>query len=309
MIKVSIIIPVYNAEKYIRETLDSLLEQDIDKEIIAVNDGSTDLSLQILKEYNQKNRCFKYINQTNMGATFARNNGLKEATGEYIFFFDADDLLKPNSLKYMISKMEKENADLLISDYELIDSEEKKLGINRYGDLSQNVNIKHYLITPFPGNKIFKRTIILDNNICFDPVRIGQDLNFYLKYLIFCRKVAVYKKNCTSYRVLPMSISNSYDDRVLDIIKSIDYVMKFYGNCDVSYEIRRYMDYVKISNYVFQMSKISYYEDIVLKINIVNALSAEVERAKKKIKVKSLFEFKILIYKLKEYKKYIEQMK
>ena len=89
MVKVSIIIPVYNAEKYLKRCLDSVLSQTLkDIEIICVNDGSTDNSIQILKEYGSK---IKVINQENQGLSVARNTGLKEAKGEFVAFLDSDD--------------------------------------------------------------------------------------------------------------------------------------------------------------------------------------------------------------------------
>ena len=98
-IKISVIIPVYNAEKYLRECLDSVIEQTLQEiEIICVDDGSTDNSLAILKEYTQKDERLKIIEQANRGAGAARNLGMAVALGEYLAFLDADDLYYPQAL-------------------------------------------------------------------------------------------------------------------------------------------------------------------------------------------------------------------
>ena len=94
MPKISVIIPVYNVEKYLRECLDSLLNQTFkDIEIICVNDGSTDGSLNILNEYASKDSRFIIINQNNQGLSAARNNGLNVAKGDYVAFLDSDDYI------------------------------------------------------------------------------------------------------------------------------------------------------------------------------------------------------------------------
>ncbi|MCW3789198.1 glycosyltransferase family 2 protein [Plebeiibacterium sediminum] len=101
--KVSIIVPVYNASKYIEESLHSLFNQSYSNiEIIAINDGSTDDSIDILSKYSNK---IKIIDQSNMGQCKASNNGLKVATGEYIKFFDADDIMNPNHIELQIKKI------------------------------------------------------------------------------------------------------------------------------------------------------------------------------------------------------------
>ena len=98
--KVSVIIPVYNAEKYLAECLDSIVCQTLsDIEIICVNDGSSDNSLSLLEAYSRKDNRFKIINQENSGPGVARNTGINVASGEYIFFVDSDDTIFPETLE------------------------------------------------------------------------------------------------------------------------------------------------------------------------------------------------------------------
>lgn len=127
MPKFSIIIPVYNAEKYIRKCLDSIKNQTFkDYEVIIVNDGSTDNSLNILKEYN-----YKVINQKNSGPSIARNKAIKEAKGEYILFVDSDDYIDKDMLEKINSKT-KNNPDVIR--YQMREVLEKENKINNYNE-------------------------------------------------------------------------------------------------------------------------------------------------------------------------------
>lgn len=114
----SIIIPVYNAEKYIRQTLDSILSQPFrDYELLLVNDGSTDGSLVILNEYAKKTPLIRVINKKNEGVSATRNRGIREAKGKFLYFMDADDLLHPKFLTLMTGELEKAGADIVVCDY------------------------------------------------------------------------------------------------------------------------------------------------------------------------------------------------
>ena len=112
---VSIVIPVYNAENFIKDCLDSILSQTYkDFEVILINDGSTDSSEKIIEEYIKKDDRICLINQENQGAPKARNLGIKKSKGKYIMFFDADDILKQNSLEILVSSISSNNASLVI---------------------------------------------------------------------------------------------------------------------------------------------------------------------------------------------------
>lgn len=113
--KVSVIIPVYNAEKYLKEAIDSVIAQTFtDLEIICVNDGSTDHSAEILQEYKAKDTRIQVYSQANGGASVARNEGLKHATGDYVYFFDSDDLIIPDALRILYNSAINEDADVVL---------------------------------------------------------------------------------------------------------------------------------------------------------------------------------------------------
>ena len=116
-IKVSVIMPVFNVEKYLRQCLDSLLNQSLTEfEIICVDDGSTDSSLEILHEYQQKDHRVKVLTQQNKFAGVARNNGLKVAQGEYVFFLDSDDFFEKDMFMEVYNQGKKTDADIVIFD-------------------------------------------------------------------------------------------------------------------------------------------------------------------------------------------------
>ena len=118
MPEISVIIPVYNVEKYLNECLDSVLAQTFkDFEVICVNDGSTDNSPEILRQYADKDQRVKIVTQSNQGLSMARNNGLKEACGRYVYFVDSDDAIHPQCLEIAYSLAEKQQADLVCFSY------------------------------------------------------------------------------------------------------------------------------------------------------------------------------------------------
>ncbi len=117
MAKVSVIVPVYNVEKYLEECIESLINQTLtDIEIICINDGSTDNSLKILEELQKKDNRIKIINQKNSGVSSARNNGIENATGEYIGFVDSDDWIDSDYYEKLYNTAKKYNSDIAAGD-------------------------------------------------------------------------------------------------------------------------------------------------------------------------------------------------
>ena len=127
--KISIVIPVYNTEKYLKECLESVINQTFtDWEGILVNDGSTDSSGKILNEYAKKDSRFSIVTQKNQGLSMARNNGQKKATGDYIYFLDSDDLMHPQLLEISFFYAEKFNADMV--SFAFFKSDKEKLDLS-----------------------------------------------------------------------------------------------------------------------------------------------------------------------------------
>ena len=195
MKKISVIIPVYNAEKYLTKCLNSIVNQTYTNlEIILVNDGSKDSSLNICYEYKKKDDRIKVINNDNHGASYSRNCGISISTGEYIMFIDADDYIENNFIERLITCNEYETYDLFISCYtDFYDKnifKEKKLideNILTFDLKKDYLNIVKYLRTPW--GKIYKLNIIKENNIKFPEDYItAEDQIFNFRYLKYIKK-------------------------------------------------------------------------------------------------------------------------
>lgn len=257
MKKVSIVIPLYNASQYIEECLNSCLRQDYANcEIIVVNDGSTDDSAERIKPYLNR---IKYIYQENMGGSAARNSGLDNADGEYVYFLDADDTIFPDTISNLVDSIEKNDSDLCIGAFETMDATGEKGEVFSFRSKDCVFSKKElpvlFSVYPNPSTKIFKMDIIRRSSLYFEDVRLAQDLNFYFRYLINCGKVSYINTVLYRYRITVGSISTSYDERILDIIKAFDSIesyarMRSFPLSDIQN--------MKFAHILFQMTKTRY---------------------------------------------------
>ena len=211
MTKLSVIIPIYNVEKYIPQCLDSILNQAFkDFEIICVNDGSSDNSLSVLQSYKAKDDRIIIIDKKNEGSGIARNAGLSIAKGDYIYFIDGDDWVEENVFDKIIAKADELNTDILIfgglSYYE---------GKGKKGGYSADKLPKKYLnkvfsakdikkdIFKFPSTawtKLYKRDFLIKNNIKFQDIKVGQDQLPFFHSMIKAERIALLPENIYCYR-------------------------------------------------------------------------------------------------------------
>ena len=220
--KLSIIVPIYNAEKYLHRCINSLLSQgmaDGEYEIILINDGSTDNSLSIANEFKEKHeRTIKVLSHDNKGVAYTRNRGINEAKGEYLCFVDADDYLIPNGYKYLIDNHLKEATDVLSFWSITLDKKTKANYTENYnvkGELCYEKKGREFLqngIQTFCFCSLYKRSFILDNKISFTELIIGEDVLFNLD---------LYMKNPT-IRMISSSIYR-YDLHETSAIHRRDY--------------------------------------------------------------------------------------
>lgn len=189
--KFSIIVPVYNVRDYLGICMESLINQTIkDIEIICVNDGSTDDSLEILQQYAEKDYRIKVCDKVNGGSSSARNLGLDEAEGEFILFVDSDDILEKNACDRLYMEILQTGADIVVFGTKVF----PQYVANKHAWLWNNlhVNLRHYTENcvealfkekpskPFIWNKCYRRSIIEKNNIRFDEeLGLGED-NLFL---------------------------------------------------------------------------------------------------------------------------------
>ena len=152
---VSIIIPVYNSERFLKECFDSILAQTYDNyEIIVVDDGSVDTSIQIEEEYSKKAAGFRIIKQANSGQGVARNRGLDIARGEYIAFIDSDDAMKPDFLKEAVAKIEAGNYDIVVANYDKINEKSEFLAIHSNAKADYTLNGYEALMGMWYGENV-----------------------------------------------------------------------------------------------------------------------------------------------------------
>jgi glycosyltransferase involved in cell wall biosynthesis len=212
-IKISVIIPVYNTERYIRQMLESVLSQSLKEiEILCVNDGSTDASAKILQQFQKKDKRIRIIQQEHQNAGAARNMGLKEAKGEYVIFWDADDLFCKHALKRMVQKIALKNADICICGVSEFSSEQRmnlaqeylktemlpgKDPFNKF-DISSRL---YQFTTNVAWNKLFRREFLEKNALSFQEIHHSNDTAFVMKALYLAERITFVNSSLIYYRV------------------------------------------------------------------------------------------------------------
>lgn len=213
LIKVSVIVPVYNTEKYLNKCLDSITNQTLKEiEIICIDDGSTDKSLQILGEYKENDDRFVLLNQNHKHAGCARNLGLSKAVGKYVIFWDSDDYFKPKALEEMYNQIVKDNADICVccgrGYFEDEDFESpwpsylKTKSIT--SELPFNIKTEPDNIISFTNsaiwNKMFRREFLLKKGVLFPDIRNIEDIFFTNCNLCLADSVTYINKQLIVYR-------------------------------------------------------------------------------------------------------------
>jgi glycosyltransferase involved in cell wall biosynthesis len=257
---ISVIVPVYNADKYLSKCIESLLGQTFsDIEIILINDGSSDHSTEICQSYAFKDSRIIFIEQDNKGVCEARNAGLNVAQGHFIVFVDADDWMDADGLTTLLDEHKQNGADLVVADMSFIEgnytrrikvfdkaftTDDPKWIMNYqracigYG-YNPNPGTK-YNITGLGsmGNKLYVRSIIEDNCLRFDPYTLGsyEDNLFVLHYLECCNRVSYVPQSIYYYRKVGDSNSRGYKEDMLEISdrifeKLIEFIRTYKLSC------------------------------------------------------------------------------
>jgi len=222
---ISIIVPVYNAGKFLDRCIDSILNQTYENiEVILVNDGSTDNSGKLCEMYAHKDHRVKVIHQENSGPSIARNIGLEKANGTYIQFVDADDYIDEKMTETLVNEINK-NADIVICAYKIVSKKiDGKLDFvysnsYRYPQMNKiefldefGQFFKDYYVN-YIWNKLYKACTIKKNNIRFDTsIKWGEDLIFNLNYLNYCDKITIIDEPLYNYvNYNDFSITTSYN--------------------------------------------------------------------------------------------------
>lgn len=204
---VSVIIPVYNVEKYLRQCLDSVTAQTLsDIEIICVNDSSTDGSLSILEEYAEKDDRIRVVTQKNGGAGAARNRGLSMASGKYLSFLDSDDFFEPDMLELAYRKAEEDRADFVVfNSNQYYTDKEKFVEVAwtlRVKEIPPYTPFSHRQMTDnifkvFVGwawDKLYNREFVMKNHLLFQEQRTSNDMYFVFSAVAIAKRISVVNK-------------------------------------------------------------------------------------------------------------------
>lgn len=234
MPKISVIVPVYNTEKYLPATLKFIAEQTFsDMEIIFVNDCSTDNSLALLQEYASNDKRVKILNnEKNSGAAISRNKGIEAAQGEYLLFLDADDLFEPTLVADVVARIELSGADIVIFNYDRTNSS-KKINLKKCRKVTSKLyfspdEIPKRIFNIGPPNafsKCFKRSLIENNNIRFQNLKSCNDVYFTIIALALAEKISILDKVLIHYRTdAQNNITSKRGSYYENIIKAMEEV-------------------------------------------------------------------------------------
>ena len=250
---ISIIVPIYNAEKYLKKCIDSLLNQTKKElEIILINDGSTDSSEEIIKEYKDKR--IKYFKNKNQGIGKTRNFGIEKAEGKYIMFLDSDDYLDKTACEKMYNKVENENIDVAICDfykeYDNGNIEEIITPSFKSSSLKDNPDIITEYLSPWA--KIYSTEMIKKNNIKFVENLKYEDAPFVIEVLCCANKIGKVDECLNYYLIHTNSETTVRDKKCFDILKIIDIIRKYTNNKEYLKEKIDKLTVRIITNYTIQ---------------------------------------------------------
>ncbi|QNS41314.1 glycosyltransferase family 2 protein [Chryseobacterium manosquense] len=270
---ISIIIPVYNAELYLKECISSILSQTYENiEIILVNDGSTDNSLDICYDFQKNDNRVKIFSKKNQGVSETRNYGINNAKGDYITFIDSDDTIDSNYIQDFVEFLV-EDIDIIIQGYKHIYLNKKYTQQMKFPqnqdtlDSLSNYELILYAdkndILKCPYSKLYCRKIIADNNLKFDDkISYGEDHIFVLNFLLYCNNIKTITQNC--------GYNHYHRDNDSLSSKNIDFSLFEYYNDKVKYyrtELNKKFNMTQSSLFA---NFIDEYYAIYKTINIIN---------------------------------------
>ncbi|MED4023441.1 MULTISPECIES: glycosyltransferase family 2 protein [Priestia] len=253
--QISVVVAAYNVEKYINRCINSIMNQSFENlEILVVNDGSLDSTAAIVKDLVAKDNRIHLINQENGGLSAARNAGIKQAKAEYIAFLDGDDYIHESMYEKLYTKMISTKSDLVIcnfskvwedNDFDVVKKERVNLKKeNLEGAFVEKFLTKHDEPFVVAWNKLYKTSIIKDNEIYFENKAFFEDVGFLPRYLYFSHKVVNVDEELHYYVQRNGSITKSYNPIIEQSSKNtIRIIKEFYNNnitkdCINAFELR-----------------------------------------------------------------------
>ena len=250
MVKISVVIPVYNAEKTIVNCVNSVLSQTFsDYEIFLIDDGSSDNSLAICNSLKNSDERISVFSFENHGAAYCRNFGIKNANGEYIAFIDSDDKIDAGAFSYMYEVAEKRSADIVMCGYIMENGNSRKnITANEGFYVGEEINsrmieIKSKNLIDSPCNKLYRREFLLKNGIYMPENEIFEDTDFNLRILKFSPRFVICKTAFYHYILRMGSTTRKFNPEKLTIIKKRAALLK-----EVTSGIDDYCDFYYIKS-------------------------------------------------------------
>ena len=226
---ISVLVPIYNAERYLRKALDSILAQTFqDFEVICINDGSTDKSRDIIQSYLAKDSRFRIIDKPNSGYGASMNLGMQEAKGDYVAILEPDDFLEPDAYKKLYTKAIEHNVDIVKGNYWFYWS-------------------------------IYKRSYLIENKISFleTPGASFQDLSFTFKIWAFTHRIFLLEDPLLHYRQDNESSSVNDPDKAFCIVKELDEIERTSESMPNKTELQPYVYRIKYDNYMWNYQRLT----------------------------------------------------
>ena len=300
--KITVIVPVYNVENYLRKCLDSIIAQTYKNiEIIVVNDGSTDASGQICQEYTQIDNRIVYIEKENGGLSEARNVGLDKMTGSYVTFIDSDDWVELDYVEILYKKIIEYQADISVGNYYSYNEDEETYYFHIYGDsyyekvydnisifenLYESQEMKSFALISACG-KLYKAKLF--DYLRFDKGKLGEDGYFNQKMYLSVNKVVYLNKGLYAYRQRSGSITNTWTEKWMHaLVDAMSERITLLANMGYPLEkhlaVYRQMLEVSLANgQASGLSDTATYKEFEMKRTLLNHLSIQEQKEKKAI--------------------------
>lgn len=271
MLKVSIIVPVYNAEKYIKECIESLINQTLKEiEIICINDGSTDNSLNILKDYEKLDNRIKIIDKENAGQSVARNLGIEMAKGEFLGFVDSDDWVDSDYFEKLYNAAIDLDSEISCAGY--IRCKKNKNSVKKsytdrkmYNDINSIIKADNIPNDNYVWNKIYKRETWIEKGIKFQAGRYFEDLAIVVKILHLFGSLVTVPDTYYYYRVNPNStVAKLFGKHKTDYRWALESLRKYSEENNINLDYGNIIfkkEYIKLMN--ITLMKIYHYEDVI----------------------------------------------
>lgn len=256
MVKVSVIVPIYNVSEFLDRCLNSIVNQTLkDIEIILINDGSTDDSKVIIDKYMNQYKNIILIDKKNEGVGKARNDGIKKASGEYIIFVDSDDYIKENMLEEFYEYSRKHSLDMTTGFYYKVKNNKEilwKTPKYKMGNVKTSPNI--ILAVEYTSwGKLYKRSMIIENDIFFEENKNYEDIPFVYKCLLKSKLVGQLTEGYY-YHSINNNQTTTMDKKVFDIFGILKIIMDYYKR---EFYLKEEVNYVvidKVTTYMLQQS-------------------------------------------------------